>query len=346
MTSNCRTIILAVVLSAGALAAPNAHAFKILQTCWWNETNWSDDASARLLPVSFPASHPSRNDLMVEFDRWNDMQGMSFEFDPISDDSNNTFSMGNSVNEFAWHSTATDGALAVTTVRFDACFIDQEIEEADMVFNNTISWEFGAHDPRQVEGAASFRFTAVHEMGHFLGLDHEPNQMAVLLTTASGFHGGSSSFTSAPFGDDTLGARRLYPHSNNETDFSISNFRWVSSDATALILPTGITTVRRGSNITTGFAFTNQGKTFVNFPFTVFLSTNTIISTIDRPLVSGTGFGPSGFFGDFTFQVTIPADVAPGDYFVGAIFDPANTIAEQRESNNRVAFPGTIRVTR
>lgn len=346
MTSKYRAVIFAAVISMTAFVAPNAHAFNLLRTCWWNDTNWSGDASARLLPVSFPASHPSRNDLMVEFNRWNDMQGMSFEFDPISDDSNNSFSMGNSVNEFAWHSTATDGALAVTTVRFDTCFIDQEIEEADMVFDNTITWEFGAHDPRQVEGAASFRFTAVHEMGHFLGLDHEPNQMAVLLTTASGFHGGSSSFVSAPFGDDAAGARRLYPHSNNETDFSISNFRWVSSDSTALILPTGITTVRRGSNVTTGFSFTNQGKTFVDFPFTVFLSTNTVISTADRPLVSGNGFGPSGFFGDFTFQVFIPADVTPGDYFIGAIFDPANTIAEQRESNNRVTFPGTIRVTR
>ena len=336
------SVALSVALSISL--APAARAFNLLSTCGWNDTNWSGDASARLLPVSFPTSHPSRTDLMVAFDRWNDMRGMWFEFDPIGNDSNNTFSMGNGVNEFAWHSTATGGALAVTTVRFNWCFIDQSIVEADMVFDNTIVWEFGSHNPRQVEGNAAFRFTAVHEMGHFLGLDHEPNQMAALLTSASGFHGGSANFTSAPFGDDARGARRLYPHSNSETDFSISNFRLISSDNTGLILPTGTTTVSAGSNITTGFAFTNQGETFVNFPFTVFLSTNTIISTADRPLVSGTGFGPAGFFGDFTFQVQIPSDVAPGDYFIGAILDPNNTIAEQRESNNRVAFPGVLRV--
>jgi hypothetical protein len=341
-----RLATIAAALTASFLASNEASAFNLLATCWWNDTNWSGDATAQLSPVSFPTSHPSRGDLVLELGRWNAMQGMWFDFSPIINDSDGTFAMGNGANEFVWHNTATDGALAVTTVRFDACFIDQEIEEADMVFDNTITWEFGDHDPRQVEGATSFRFTAVHEAGHFLGLDHEPNTMAVLLTTASGFHGGSSTNRSAPFGDDARGARRLYPTSPGETDFSISNFRWVSMDATALILPTGVTTVRRGRNVTTGFAFTNQGTTSVSFPFMVFLSTNSIISTADRPLVSGTGFADPGFFGDFTFAVTIPADVAPGDYFIGAILDPGNTVPEQRESNNIVAFPGTIRVTR
>lgn len=340
------TAALALALAVFALAPPSAHAFTILRRCAWNDVNWDRDASARLLPVSFPATHPSRGDLFLAFNAWNNMRGMWFDFDSIRDDSDNTFQQRNGVNEFLWHPTATDGSLAVANVQFNFCFFDQSIVEADVIFNNRVAWEFGDHDPRQVEGAANFRFTAVHEMGHFLGLDHEPNQMAVVLTTASGFHGGSEIFRSAPFGDDALGARRLYPDSNSETDFSISNFRWISSDRTGLILPTGVTTVQAGAMVTTGFAFTNQGNTFVNFPFTIYLSADPTISTFDRPILSGRGFGPPGFFGDFTFQVRIPPDTAPGVYFIGGILDPNDTIAEWREGNNRVTFPGTIRVIR
>jgi hypothetical protein len=272
------------------------------------------------------------------------MRGMSFEFENIVDDNNNTFNYSNDRNEFAWHGSETDGALAVTVISYDACFFGQDIEEADMVFNNTLGWESGAHDPRTVETTASFRFTAVHEMGHFLGLLHEDGEMAVELTSASGFHGGSGNLRAAPFPDDAQGARRLYPHSNSETDFSISNFRWVSSDSTGLILGSGVQTVSPGGTFNSGFAFGNQGKTHVEFPFSLVLSTNTTITTFDRVIATGTGWADPYFYGDFTFVLTVPDDMAPGDYYVGAILDPNNDVAEEREGNNAVALPGIVRV--
>lgn len=314
--------------------------------CWPTWVTWDDDPRTGISTTSFPGGSVWRNDVMVALSQWNDMRGMSFEFDPIVDDTDGVHRLGNGDNEIVFtNNVGAGGALAVTQIRMDLCFLGQDIEEADIKFNNTVTWETGAHDPRQVETIASFRFTAVHEMGHFLGLLHEDNRMAVMLSTASGFFGGSPSTRARAFPDDAVGSRTLYPHSNRETDIAISNFRWVSSDNTALILPTGIQNVRRGDTFTTGFAFGNLGtQTVDNFEFVIVLSTNDIISTADRIIAAGTGWGTAGFYGDFTFTVRVPSDMPLGDYFVGGILDPNNALAEAREGNNRVAFPGRIRV--
>jgi len=334
-----------IVLFIGALGGAQSSAFQF-DECWPDPVTWDNDVTVKLLPISFPTTHPDRNDILVSFSRWNDMRGMHFEFENIVDDDDGTIGRGSDGNEVAFVSNAAaGGALAVTQMRLDTCFLGQDIEEADMRFNNSVTWEFGDHDPRTVEGNASFRFTAVHEMGHFLGLNHEPNQMAVMMTTASAFHGGSSGFRSAPFGDDARGARTLYSHSSSETDFSITNFRRTGSDATALILGTGIQNVRRGGTFSSGFAFVNQGKTFVDTDFVIVMSTDSIISTSDRVIATGRAFGPAGTFVFATFALSVPSDVSLGTFFVGGILDPGNNISEAREANNRLAFPGQVNIT-
>ena len=338
-------ILQSMLVIAGVVVCAPVGAFQF-DECWPDPVTWDNDVTVKLSPISFPSTHPDRNDILTSFARWNDMRGMHFEFENIVDDNDTTIGLGSDGNEVGFVSnTAASGALAVTQIRFDLCFFGQDIEEADIRFNNSVTWEFGDHDPRTVEGNASFRFTAVHEMGHFLGLLHEPNQMAVMMNTASAFHGGSAAFRSAPFGDDARGARTLYSHSNPETDFSITNFRRTGPDATALILGTGTQSAGRGGTFNSGFAFVNQGKTSVDTDFVILMSTNDTISTADRVIASGRAFGPAGTFVFATFALRVPADMEPGTYFVGGILDPANAIAEAREANNRVAFPGRVTVT-
>jgi hypothetical protein len=332
-----RLMCLAAGLTLSLAVTPRAQA-------WQNSgITWNDDAATAIATISFPAGSVWRNDLLVELAQWNDMLGMHFEFDPLGDDTDGTYGLGNGANEIAFTDNAgAGGNLGLTSIRFRG----SDIEEADTVFNNTLTWETGAHDPRAVETTVSFRFTSVHELGHFLGLDHEDNQMAVLLSTASGFFGGSENTRARGFPDDAIGARTLYPFTaNHETDIAISNFRWVASDSTGLILPTGTTTVRPGGTFTTGFAFGNLGtETVTDFEVIIVMSSNNIISTADRTIATGTGWGTAGFYGAFTFAFAVPGDMPPGEYFVGAILDPNNRILEQREANNRMAFPGQIRV--
>ncbi|UCC31099.1 MAG: matrixin family metalloprotease [Phycisphaerales bacterium] len=315
--------------------------------CWPTWVTWDGDPRTGISTVSFPRNSVWRDDVVRSLGRWNDIRGMTFEFDPIVNDTDGVHRLGNGDNEIVFTDNAgTGGALAITQLRLDWCFFGQDIEEADIKFNNSVTWETGAHDPRFEETTASFRFTAVHEMGHFLGLGHEDDRMAALLSTASGFWGGSPSTRTHPFPDDAVGSRTLYPHSNTETDIAISNFRWVSPNNTSLILPSGTQTVSAGDTFTTGFAFGNLGTHSVNnIEVIIVLSTNDIISTVDRVIATGTGWCTPGYYGDHTFTVRVPGNMTPRVYYVGGILDPNNYIAERREGNNRVAFPGTINVT-
>lgn len=325
-------------------------AAEFLPLCGGSFVRWNDDTQAGVSTTSFPPGNVFRDDLLVALNRWNNMRGMSFEFDRV-DDTDGVHSLGNGNNEIVF--TDNDGAgglFAATARRRTACFFGSNIVEADVLFNNqAVPWQTGAPNPRVIQTTVSFRQTAVHELGHFIGLQHEDDRIGVMMSTAESFWGGNGVSRAAPFPDDAVGARTLYPSDNSETDIAISNFRFVSANNTALILPSTVQTIQPGGTFRTGFGFGNLGTTDIaSFEFIIVLSENETISTSDRIIVSGTGVClgtcPPGFYGVETFDVTVPADMPPGEYFVGGILDPQNRITERREGNNRVAFPGRIRV--
>jgi len=350
--SKRRLVIQSVLSSAFALSVVSAaDAAEFLPLCGSSFVTWSDDARTGVSTTSFPAGNVFRDDLFAALSRWNSLRGMSLEFDPIVDDTDGTHVSGNGHNEIVFTDNAGAGGLfAATARRVTTCFFGSDIVEADILFNNeAVPWATGPPDPRVILPTVNFRLTAVHELGHFLGLQHEDDRIAVMMSTAETFWGGSGRFRAAPFPDDAKGARTLYPSDRQETDIAISNFRFVSANNTALILPSDVRTVQPGGTFRTGFGFGNLGTSAVaSFEFIVVLSPNAVISTGDRIIASGSGtcLGscPAGFYGAATFDVSVPADMPPGEYFVGGMLDPQNRLAERREGNNRVAFPGKIRV--
>jgi subtilase family serine protease len=80
---------------------------------------------------------------------------------------------------------------------------------------------------------------------------------------------------------------------------------------------------------------TAGGGTGVVFAVRFYLSADSVITTSDTSLgnrnVAGLGPGASST-ADTT--VTVPAGLAPGTYYIGAIADPANQMIESNESNN------------
>jgi len=331
------------------LPVSTAVAAEFLPLCGGSFVNWPGDAEARINTTSFPGGNPFRDDLLVAMRRWNNMRGMSFDFTAV--DETGGHAVGNGQNEVVFtDNDGAGGAFGLTARVTSACFFGSDIVEADVLFNaEAVPWENGPPNPRVITTTTNFRLVAVHELGHFLGLSHEDDKIAVMMTSATMFWGGTRRFRAAPFPDDAAGARALYPGDRQETDIAISNFRFVSAGNTAFIVPSEVQTVQRGGTFRTGFGFGNLGTTDVDsFEFVVVLSTNATISTSDRIILSavGTCLGtcPPGFYGIATFDVRVPDDMPAGDYFVGGIIDPRNLIAELREGNNRVAFPGRIRV--
>jgi subtilase family serine protease len=95
-----------------------------------------------------------------------------------------------------------------------------------------------------------------------------------------------------------------------------------------------------GATISVSDTVRNQGQGSITAPFSVgyYLSTDAVITTADTRIGArsvsslATNTSKSG-----TLTVTIPATLAPGTYYLGAIADYANVRPEQDENNNSLA---------
>jgi subtilisin family serine protease len=91
----------------------------------------------------------------------------------------------------------------------------------------------------------------------------------------------------------------------------------------------------------------NQGSANAGeFYVTVYLSTDPIITKEDLDMRSGfiSGLAPGGQL-TLTINSTIPTNLAPGVYYIGAIADSRNTVPESNETNNSLAG-GQITIAR
>lgn len=90
----------------------------------------------------------------------------------------------------------------------------------------------------------------------------------------------------------------------------------------------------QGQTLDLTVSVANEGEIAGTSEYTVFLSTDTLITLADRALGGGTEAVMPGTIVGARAVVTVPSDVTPGTYFVGAIADPANAVFESNESNN------------
>jgi subtilisin family serine protease len=91
----------------------------------------------------------------------------------------------------------------------------------------------------------------------------------------------------------------------------------------------------------------NQGSANTGqFYVTAYLSTDPIITKDDLDMRSGfiSGLAPGGQL-TLTINSTIPANLAPGVYYIGAIADSRNNVPESNETNNSLAG-GQITITK
>ena len=97
--------------------------------------------------------------------------------------------------------------LAVTFTRGLTNSLGQmQLLEADIIFNARYSWDIYDGPPRQV---IDFRRVAIHELGHALGLDHEPVNRAIMQPQVSTL----SELTQ----DDIAGVAAIYSPGGGQT---------------------------------------------------------------------------------------------------------------------------------
>lgn len=105
------------------------------------------------------------------------------------------------------------------------------------------------------------------------------------------------------------------------------------------------TSANPGEMVSVYVQLTNGGNLDGSAPWRLVLSRNTVVSTDDLELARDTINLPMLSTETATVNVRLPADLAAGRYYLGAIIDPDNTVSELVEVNNTGVGASPLGVT-
>lgn len=343
-------------LLLGIMASHTASAF-VLFSCNGNNIRWNGaSTTVRAGSVSFPAG-VWRTSLATAINRVNENPA-AFDFNVVYNDTSVGFNNGQ--NEIWWSSGF--GAPAIANLSWN-CNTGR-FTEGDIRFDNTVNYTTSMAKSTLLSYAGSnraFENTAIHELGHVLGLDHTPNTYSIMGEDWDHTHANGSSTRSYLGEDAAAGAVTLYGgNPGNVQDLSVAHWRWTGTNAgysthdrTRIFTSGGgnvsFTTVNgeprynlnRGQSYQIEFSYENNGESFQTTNVGYYVSTNDYISTFDTLIGGRTGMG-LGRNTVFTFRapVTIPSNLTRGaSYWLGVIIDNDNTLSEVTETNNRTYIP-------
>ncbi len=217
--------------------------------------------------------------------------------------------------------TAIDGAFGTLAVANSQFTLPSNLYSGNNGINfdtgETWTWDPGAGSYVLSSGVTIFE-VAVHEIGHSIGLNHPTNSAAVMYFDAGGSATGLTSF-------DIAGGQAIYgAEVANLPDLAISPIPTLSSNI-----------VVAGGNVTLNYRATNLAAVAAGASTSgIYLTTNHIISTSDTLLTTDAVAALAGN-GSSNESVTVSTfGLAPGVYWIGAVTDYNNTVAETDGSNN------------
>ena len=347
-------------LTAGALLAATlatvtttatAHEFSY----WFGEPiTWSTNScTMRLSAVSFSSS-TVRNAMHEAADLWDDAPS-DFNFFVLNNDTSVGLYNGQSESWFTSSQYYLSGAPAIAyTHGFGAHW-----SESDIMFDSAETWTFGNNKTSATAyfgNGVHFKSTAIHELGHSMGLAHEADTYNVMGDSHRHLCANGSTVRAYPGEDASDGAVELYGlAASRPEDVGISHWRRVgrngeysSHDKVRVFREDGTVAERVGVNgewgyeveagerIRVEFAIENNGSTTQRPRIRYYGSTNDFISTGDTLLASGRPTVSRNTVYMRRQTVTVPSSLSSGqEYFIGAILDYDSAIAESNENNNR-----------
>lgn len=331
------TICFACALACMLLASPAA-AWDY-DHCFGSKITWGREwIIMHPTYISFDISRPA---LDLAFQAWNNAPGMNFLLFSEYDFATTTTS-GDGWNAVAFTADWRWGdAIGVALTR-NNCW---DLTEADILFNWNSPWTYDTAPYSPPYGAPySLTLTALHELGHAMGLNHQASAIATMNNRHpfGGTFGNSNLFQ--PHADDIRGSREGYGTCcGTERDVAATPYTSTASDATGLI--PAPSTAYRGQ--TAGFRFTienkgNVSESSVRVQF--YISPDRWIDTSDTYLGASTFSLNHGASTTYQAYVTVPASLSPGTYYFGWIVDPLGAIPEVDEQNNAVALAGATNV--
>ncbi|MEX1024712.1 MAG: CARDB domain-containing protein [Planctomycetota bacterium] len=352
-TNNFRVV--AVGLALGLATAP-VTASELASDSWP-----SFNITMRASGVSFPAGNAFTDALELVQDRFESEQPSNWWFTLTLNEPG--VALGNGENE-VWFTS--DSSITTTATAFWWSSGSDRVE-ADVVFNNGVSWTTSNAKTASIAygGGGSPRWfepTVIHEMGHVAGLLHEADEYNVMgqewdHVTCNG------SVLRSYLGEDAAdGLVQKYGiwSAGGVEDVSVTAFKYLGAsgeysshqlcewtDTASVPLSTSGSVdgqpryvVAPGQSIRVQFTYENNGESTQGANLGFYLSSNNFISTADQLIhSSSTTIARNSVF-TLSTTVTIPTTAALGAALnLGVIIDNGNAIGEVVENNNAAYFP-------
>lgn len=346
------------LLATMFLATVTQHAFAYTTIkCGGNATKWSGNSyTARASSVGFPVG-PWRDALSSVITHWNGNPS-NLSFGVVWNEPG--VAANNNENEVWWEANggANIGTFpAVAYVWFKG---DCTLKEADVIFNNSVSYHHTTNKASLSSYGGAFRpfqTTAMHELGHAAGLAHTANVYNIMGSDPTHIHANGATATAYSGEDANNGLVAVYGlWAGGANDLAVSHWRHTGSSGeysthgrtrifntsnVELTKVAGTTEpvyrVNKGQTIKLEMTYENLGNIS---PLTAkvgyYLSANETISTGDRFLGEGTVtlYRGSPDTTNNTFLV-IPSDLVSGqNYWIGAVIDYNGAFTERSEANN------------
>jgi hypothetical protein len=357
-------VFLTVLIGVGVPRA-EAYYYKYCKSSGQKITWFNKGISWRAGKKSF-ANTNYRTGLERANTRWNDVPG-NFTF-KIATWSDGSVRRGNGQNEvwFSKEQNVLDGSPALC-YRWFYCFGGvTSWSEADVIFDVAEPYSpFAYANEKWGYGGAyrPFVTTAIHEMGHALGLGHENRTYNIMGDDWTHVYANGDSIYEYAGEDGSKGLLFLYGTSKEQPsqDLGVTHWKYggkdgeysehvptviydvnwnvVSSD-TSLGFPRYH--VKAGQTYNAEFTLENNGtKSQYNIKVGHYISTNRYISTFD-PLLGGFVLGSINpdWVSTQARAVALPSTLKTGQtYWLGIVIDDKDELPELYEANNAAYLP-------
>ncbi len=299
---------------------------------------WPDGDNIVMDNVLLPAS-PWGDNAEFQMSEWNEVDttdnshafrvSSSPEFSFGANDGDNTIGFLDEAGLSGEYGLSFSGALAWTVCWTG--FFSGRYDECDVIFDVNRPWVLGPDDDEW------FQSTALHELGHVRGLGHYNGFLSMQ-------NSGTSKYlrNEVLYMDDKVGVRQNAAHVS-ERDIVMYN-KWHNGTSPQWMSMSPLN-LREGQTINlNNITVENRGTlSFGALRFGVYLSTNSVISTGDTLLNTGSW----GSFGTFTFSTfnwsaVIPTVSDCGTRYIGGIIDDNAAYSERFEGNNAVLFTNGV----